>query len=196
MSEQCSCYNNNNICIMYIKSTIHPYHSIVKSKVQQNQPFQKSICYYIRIEDRKRKRKGRKEERNRHNIGVLLSTNQPKIQTISYCKRSHNYWNSKNRSCRAIFGIPEIRTIYTQVPIYGIPFIQYIISIFQFVEFQKQVLFSKYSICVFPGVLPIFEIDRFLQFHQWGLFGHHTDFWNFKNMGIACLPIPCSQGKM
>ena len=62
-----------------------------------------------------------------------------------------------------IFGIPEIWTISTQVPISGIPFIQYIISIFQFVEFQKQALFSKFSICVFPGVLPIFEMDRFLE---------------------------------
>ena len=64
---------------MYIESTIHPYHSIEKSKVHQNQPFLKSICYYIRIEERERKRKGRKEEKNGHNIIVLLSTNQPKI---------------------------------------------------------------------------------------------------------------------
>ena len=46
---------------MYIESTIHPYHSIEKSKVHQNLPFLKSICYYIRIEERKRRRKGRKE---------------------------------------------------------------------------------------------------------------------------------------
>ena len=46
---------------MYIESTIHPYNSIAKSKVQQNQPFLKPICYYIRIEERERKRKGRKE---------------------------------------------------------------------------------------------------------------------------------------
>ena len=46
---------------MYIESTIHPYHSIAKSKVQQNLPFLKPICYYIRIEERERKRKGRKE---------------------------------------------------------------------------------------------------------------------------------------
>ena len=95
-----------------------------------------------------------------------------------------------------IFGIPEIWTIFTLMPIYGIPFIQHIISVSQFVEFQKQALISKFSICVFPGVLPIFEIDRFLEFQQQGLFGQYPDFWNSNNMGIACLPIPCSQGKM
>ena len=99
--------------------------------------------------------------------------------------------------CRVpISGIPDIWTIFTQVPIYGIPFIQYINSIFLFVEFQKQALFSKFSICVFPGVLPIFEMDRFLEFQQLGLFAQHTDFWNSKNIGIASLPIPCNQGKM
>ena len=148
---------------MYIKRTIHPYHQIVKSKVQQNQPFLKPICYYIRIEEKKRKRKGRKEEKNGHNIIVLLSTNQPKIQTISKCKKGSNNWNSRNRAYIAIFGIPEIWTIFTWAPIYGIPFIRYINSIFQFVEFQKQALISKFTICVFPGVLPIFEMDRFLE---------------------------------
>ena len=64
---------------MYINRTIHPYHSIVKSKVHQNQPFLKSICYYIRIEERERKRKGRKEEKNGHSNIVLLSKSQPKI---------------------------------------------------------------------------------------------------------------------
>ena len=57
MREQCSCYNNTNICIMQIKSRIHPYHWIVNSKVHQNQPFQKSFCYYIRIGERKKERK-------------------------------------------------------------------------------------------------------------------------------------------
>ena len=177
---------------MYINSTIHPYHQIVKSKVHQNQPFLKSICYYIRIEDRKRERKGRKEQKNGHIIILLLSTNQPKIQTISKCKRCSNYWNSKIQAENAIYGIPEIRTIFTIIPIYGIPFMQHIISIFLFVEFQKQALISKFSICVFPGVLPIFEMDRFLEFQQQGLFGQHPDFWNSKNMGIASLPIPFS----
>ena len=91
-----------------------------------------------------------------------------------------------------ISGIPEIWTIFTQVPIYGIPFIQYTISVFLFVEFQKQALISKFSICVFPGVLPIFEMDRFLEFQQLGLFGQYPDFWNSNNMGIASLPIPFS----
>ena len=91
-----------------------------------------------------------------------------------------------------IFGIPEIRTIFTTIPIYGIPFIQYIISVFLFVEFQKQALISKFPICVFPGVLPIFEMYRFLEFQQQGLFGQHTDFWNSKYMGIPSLPIPFS----
>ena len=70
---------------MYIKSTIHPYHSIVKSKVHQNQPFQKSICYYIRIEERKRKRKGRKEEKNGHIIILFLQTN-PKSRLFQFVK--------------------------------------------------------------------------------------------------------------
>ena len=64
---------------MQANSTIHPYHSIAKSKVHQNQPFLKPICYYIRIEERERERKGRKEEKNGHNIKVLISKNQPKI---------------------------------------------------------------------------------------------------------------------
>ena len=53
---------------MYINRTIHPYHSIVKSKVQQNQPFLKPICYYIRIEDRER---GKEREEKRGKMDTL-----------------------------------------------------------------------------------------------------------------------------
>ena len=135
MREQCSCYNNNNICIIQTNSTIHPYNQNVKSKVHQNQPFQKSICYYIRIEERERKRKGRKEEKNGHRIILLLSQNQPKIQTISKCKRSPNYWNSKNRATIRFFEFQKYglflnmadfwnsssRAYLISIPISGIP---------------------------------------------------------------------------
>ena len=66
---------------MYINSTIHPYHSIAKSKVHPNQPFLKSICYYIRIEERERKRKGRKKEvKNKHTIALFQSKNHAKLR--------------------------------------------------------------------------------------------------------------------
>ena len=71
---------------MYIKSTIHPYHSIVKSKVHQNLPFLKPICYNIRIEERERKRKGRKEERNRHNIVLYFLQTNPKSRLFQNVK--------------------------------------------------------------------------------------------------------------
>ena len=86
MSEQCSCCNNNNICIMQANSTIHPYHSIAKSKVHQNQPFLKPICYYIRIEERERKRKGRKEEKNGHNIQSYFLRTNPKSRLFHIVK--------------------------------------------------------------------------------------------------------------
>ena len=115
----------------------------------------------------------------------------PKSRLFQFVKKVPTIGIPKIRRT-PIYGIPEIWTISAQVPIYGIPFIQHIKSVFLFVEFQKQALISKFSICVFPGVLLIFEMDRFLEFQQLGLFGQYPDFWNSKNMGIACLPIPCS----
>ena len=71
---------------MQINSTIHPYHSITKSKVQQNQPFLKPICYYIRIEERERERKGRKEEKNGHNIVLNFLQTNPKSRLFQNVK--------------------------------------------------------------------------------------------------------------
>ena len=112
MREQCSCYNNNNICIMYIESTIHPYHSIVKSKVHQNQPFLKPICYYIRIEERERKRKGRKEEKNGHRLSFYFLRANPKSRLFQIVKEVPTIGIPKIET-PPIFGIPEIRTIFT-----------------------------------------------------------------------------------
>ena len=114
---------------MYIKSTIHPYHQIAKSKVHQNQPFLKPICYYIRIEERKRKRKGRKEERNRHNIVLYFLQTNPKSRLFQFVK---------------------------EVPTNGIPKIEQLIRFFEFhkyglfldrhrfMEFQQQGLFGHH----------------------------------------------------
>ena len=112
MSEQYSCYNNNNICIMQTNSTIHPYHSIEKSKVYKNQPFLKPICYYIRIEEKKRKRKGRKEEKNGHNI--------------------QSYFPGANPKSRLFQNVKKVLTI-------GIPEIEHIQ---RFLEFQKYELYT------------------------------------------------------
>ena len=71
---------------MYIESTIHPYHSIAKSKVQQNQPFLKPICYYIRIEEREKERKGRKEEKNRHKLSFYFLQTNPKSRLFQNVK--------------------------------------------------------------------------------------------------------------
>ena len=97
---------------MYIKSTIHPYHSIAKSKVQQNQPFLKSICYYIRIEERERKRKGRKEGKNGHKLLFYFLQTNPK---------SRLFQNVKEVTTN---GIPKIEPIM------------------RFLEFQKYGIFS------------------------------------------------------
>ena len=104
---------------MYIESTIHPYHSIVKSKVHQNQPFQKSICYYIRIEERKRKRKGRKEEKNGHYCTFQEPT-----------QKSRLFQNIKDISTN---GIPEF--VGVLCAIFGIPIIRTIWSVSRFLEF-------------------------------------------------------------
>ena len=99
MSEYCSRCNNNNICIMYIKSTIHPYHSIEKSKVQQNQPFLKPICYYIRIEEREKERKGRKEEKNRHKLSFYFLQTNPKSRLFQNVKEVPTNGIPKIRRC-------------------------------------------------------------------------------------------------
>ena len=97
---------------MYIESTIHPYHSIAKSKVHQNQPFLKPICYYIRIEERERKRKGRKEEKNGHNIVLYFLRTNPKSRLFQNVKEVPT--SGIPEICGPpIFGIPEIRTIFT-----------------------------------------------------------------------------------
>ena len=119
MSEQCLCYHNDNICIMYIESTIHPYHSIAKSKVQQNQPFLKPICYYIRIEEREEK-KGKKRGENGHNIVLYFLRANPKSRLFQNVKKVPT--SGIPNICRTtIFRIPEIWTIFTSMPIYGIP---------------------------------------------------------------------------
>ena len=71
---------------MYIKSTIHPYHSITKSKAHQNQPFLKPICYYIRIEEKKRERKGRKEGKNGHRLSFYFLQTNPKSRLFQNVK--------------------------------------------------------------------------------------------------------------
>ena len=112
MREQCSCYNNINICIMQTNSTIHPYHQIEKSKVHQNQPFLKPICYYIRIEERKRERKGRKEEKNRHNIQSYFPRTNLKSRLFQNVKKVPTIGIPKIGPLTLIFGIPEVWNIF------------------------------------------------------------------------------------
>ena len=92
---------------MYIESTIYPYHLIEKSKVHTNQPFLKSICYYIRIEERERERKGRKEGKNGHNIVLYFPGTNPKSRLFQNVKEvptsgipkiggSRDFRNSRN----------------------------------------------------------------------------------------------------
>ena len=129
MSEQCLCYNNNNICIMQTNSTIHPYHQIAKSKVHQNQPFLKPICYYIRIDERKRERKGRKEGKNGHNNVLYFPRTIPKSRLFQNVKEVPTS------------GIPkiELSARYFEFQIYGL-----FLYRCRFMEFQQQGLFGKY----------------------------------------------------
>ena len=99
---------------MYIESTIHPYHSIVKSKVHQNQPFQKPICYYIRIEERERERKGRKEGKMDTILYFTFQEPTQKSRLFQFVKDiSTNGIPEFVGVLCAIFGIPIIRTIWS-----------------------------------------------------------------------------------
>ena len=159
---------------MYIDSTIHPYHSIEKSKVQQNQPFlnQFVIIFVQRIE--RGKGRERKEERNRHNI--VLSTNQPKIQTISICKRSPNYWNSKIRRClKRIFLNSNSRDYVIRISISKIPFIWYIWSFSYLLNSKNRHFFQNF---------------RFVYFQEYFLFLKLADFWNSNSWDyLVRIPI-------
>ena len=97
---------------MQINSTIHPYHSITKSKVQQNQPFLKPICYYIRIEEREKKRKGRKEIKMDTILESYFPGANPKSRLFHIVKEVPTTGIPKIGPKRAIFGIPEIGTIF------------------------------------------------------------------------------------
>ena len=83
---------------MYIQSTIHPYHSIEKSKVHPNQPFLKPICYYIRIEDRERergKKRGKERRKKRGKIATKIAEIE-KIQILFYSTNGYYFmaWNT------------------------------------------------------------------------------------------------------
>ena len=161
---------------MYIKSTIYPYRSIEKSKVHPNQPFLKPICYYIRIEERKRERKGRKKGKNGHIIILLLPKNQQKNQTIENCKRSPNYRNSKNRDDIAIFEFQK----------YGL-----FSHRSRFMEFHLYSILIQFSYFVNSKNRHYFQNFRFVYFQEYFLFLKWTDFWNSNSM-VYLVSIPIS----
>ena len=175
MSEQCSYYTNTNICIMYIESTIHPYHQIVKSKVHQNQPFLKSICYYIRIEERERERKGRKEEKNGHNIQLYFLRANPKSRLFQNVKKVPT------------IGIPKIgqKTRFLEFQKYGL-----FLHRFRFLEFHLYSIFDQFSNQLNSKNRHYFQNFRFVYFQEYFLFLKQTDFWNSNSMDyLVSIPI-------
>ena len=115
---------------MYIKSTIHPYHQNEKSKVHTNQPFLKPICYYIRIEERERERKGRKEEKIDTILESYFLQTNPKSRLFPFVKDVPT------------IGIPKIgtKTRFLEFQKYGL-----FSHIGRFLEFQQQGLFGQHT---------------------------------------------------
>ena len=175
MSEQCSCYTNTNVCIMYINRTIHPYHSIEKSKVQQNQPFLKPICYYIRIEEREKERKGRKEEKNRHKLSFYFPRTNPKSRLFQIVKKVLTN------------GIPKIEPItrFLEFQKYGL-FLQQC----RFIEFHLYGIFEYFANLLNSKNRHFFQYFRFVYFQEYFLFLKWTDFWNSNSWDyLVSIPI-------
>ena len=161
---------------MYIKSTIHPYRSIEKSKVHQNQPFLKPICYYIRIEEREKKRKGRKEEKNGHNIQSYSLQTNPKSRLFQIVKEVPT------------IGIPKIETKYRFLEFqkYGI-----FLHRCRFMEFHLYSIFEYFANLLNSKNRHYFQNFRFVYFQEYFLFLKLTDFWN-SNSSDYLVSIPIS----
>ena len=160
---------------MYIKSTIHPYHQIVKSKVHQNQPFLKPICYYIRIEEREKKRKGRKEEKNGHNIQSYSLQTNPKSRLFQIVKEVPT------------IGIPKIETKYRFLEFqkYGI-----FLHRCRFMEFHLYSIFEYFANLLNSKNRHYFQNFRFVYFQEYFLFLKLTDFWNSNSWDyLVSIPI-------
>ena len=159
---------------MQANSTIHPYHQIVKSKVHINQPFQKPICYYIRIEERKRERGKKRGEKWTHNN--TLTFYKP-TQNLDYLnvKKGSNKYNSKNRAEYSISGIPEIWTIF---------------EMGRFMEFHLYSILFQFSNLLNSKNRHYFQKIRFVYFQEYFLFLKWTDFWNSNSWNyLVSIPI-------
>ena len=169
---------------MYIQSTIHPYHSIVKSKVHQNQPFLKPICYYIRIEGRERKRKGRKEEKNGHKLSFYFLRANPKSRLFQNVKEvttngipkirrclNRNFLNSRNTDY--FYYNPDfwnsIYIVYLNIfPICWIPKIGTYFKISDLCISRSTSYFWNGPISGIPIVRTNWSASRFLEFQIYG----------------------------
>ena len=166
---------------MYINGTIHPYHQIVKTKVQQKIPFLKSICYSIRIEE------GKEREEKREKMDTLLQfylpKNHPKSRLFQIIKRSPNYRDSKNLLATRYLGIAEIWTIRT---------------IYKFLKFQLYGIFNQYSNFVNSKNSLYNNHFRFVYFQEYFIFLQFPHFWNSRHsdhlfinpiFGIPIIPV-------
>ena len=160
---------------MQTNSTTHPYHSIEKSKVQQYQPFLKPICYYIRIEEREKERKGRKEGKNGHIIIVLLLRTNLKSRLFHIVKKVPTN------------GIPKFgpKTRFLEFQKYGL-FLQPC----RFLEFHLYSKLFQFSNLLNSKNRHYFQKIRFVYFHEYFLFLKWTDFWNSNSRDyLVSIPI-------
>ena len=160
---------------MQTNNTIHPYHSIAKSKVHQNQPFLKPICYYIRIEERKRKRKRRKEEKNGHNIQSYFLRANPKSRLFQFVKEVPTT------------GIPKIgpKARFLEFQTYGL-----FLHMCRFMEFHLYSILDQFSYQLNSKNRHFFQNFRFVYFQEYFLFLKFTDFWNSNSWDyLVSIPI-------
>ena len=138
------------------------------------------LLYSYRGEKERKKEKKRGE--NGHIIILLLSKNQPKISTISKCKRSPNYRNSKNRDDADFWnsrntdyfhiGADLWNSIYIvyyfSFPICWIPKIGTYFKIFDLCISRSTSYFWNKPISGIPIVGTIWSVPRFLKFQKYG----------------------------
>ena len=152
---------------MQTKSTTHPYHSIAKSNAQQYQPFLKSICYYIRIEERKKERKRRKEGKNKHNIQSYFLQTNPKSRLFQKVKEVPTNGIPKIRRClKRIF----LNSRNTELFLYRC----------RFMEFQLQGVFEYFANLLNSKNRHYFQIVRLLEFLFKLLIQARNDVWSVE----------------
>ena len=152
---------------MQTNSTTHPYHQNEKSKVHTNQPFLKPICYYIRIEERERERKGRKEEKNGHNIVLYFPRTNLKSRLFQNVKEVPTNGIPKIRRClKRIF----LNSRNTELFLYRC----------RFMEFQLQGVFEYFANLLNSKNRHYFQIVRLLEFLFKLLIQARNDVWSVE----------------